>query len=65
MARTETNLDLVASSADALERRLTDAVTAGQLTTELIVRLEARVAELERVTARMRDHLQRLGVTTW
>ena len=65
MARTETDLDLEASSTDALERQITDAITAGQLTTELIIRLEARVAELERVTARMRDHLQRLGVTTW
>lgn len=65
MARTEHDLDLEASSADVLERQITDAVTAGQLTTELIIRLEARVAELERLTARMRGHLQTLGVTVW
>ena len=65
MARTRSDLEIAANSAEALERQLTDAVTAGQLTTELIIRLEARVTELERLTGRMRAHLQNLGVTVW
>ena len=65
MVRTESDLDTGAARTDVLERQLTDTVTAGQLATELIIRLESRVAELERVTARMRDHLQSQGVTVW
>ena len=65
MADTNSDVDIATSSADVLERQLTDAVTAVQLTTELIVRLEARVTELERVAARMRGHLQSLGTTVW
>lgn len=65
MAGINSDIDTGGVVTDALERQLTDAVTAGQLTTELIIRLEARVTELERLTARMRDHLQGLGVTVW
>jgi hypothetical protein len=57
--------DTGVTAGDVLERQLTDTVTAGQLTTELIIRLDARVRELERITARMRDQLQTLGVTVW
>jgi hypothetical protein len=49
----------------ALEGRLADSATAARLAGELITRLEARVTELERVTARMRDTLQQLGQTVW
>jgi len=57
--------DTGVTASDVLERQLTDTVTAGQLTTELIIRLDARVRELKRITARMRDQLQALGVTVW
>jgi hypothetical protein len=65
VARTKSDVEVGDLSTDVIERQLADAVTAGQLTTELIIRLEARVTELERVTARMRGHLQNLGVTVW
>ena len=65
MAGTTTDRDADGTATDVLERQLADTVTAGQLTTELIIRLNARVSELERVTARMRDQLQTLGVTVW
>ena len=65
MVRTNSHLDTDAARSDVLERQVADTVTAGQLTTELIIRLEARVSELERVTARMREHLHSQGVTVW
>jgi hypothetical protein len=65
VARTTRDRDADVTATDVLERQLTDTATAGQLATELIIRLDARVNELERVTARMRDHLQTLGVTVW
>lgn len=65
MARIMSDQDTGVTASDVLERQLTDTVTAGQLTTELIIRLDARVRELERITARMRDQLQALGVTVW
>jgi len=65
VARIMSDQDTGVTASDVLERQLTDTVTAGQLTTELIIRLDARVRELERITARMRDQLQALGVTVW
>ena len=51
--------------AQAVEGRLADSATAAMLAAELVTRLEARVAELERLSARMRDALQQLGQTIW
>jgi len=51
--------------AQAIEGRLADSATATMLAAELVTRLETRVAELERLTARMRDALHQLGQTVW
>ena len=49
----------------AFEGRIADSATAAMLAAELVKRLDARVAELERLSARMRDALQQLGQTVW
>ena len=49
----------------AFEGRVADSATAAMLAAELVTRLEVRVAELERLSARMRDALQQLGQTVW
>jgi len=49
----------------ALEGRIADSATAAMLAGELVTRLEARVAELERLTLRMRTALQQQGEPVW
>ena len=62
-ALVETPADTVESS--VLERRIADSATASTLAGEIIMRLELRVAELERLTQRMRQELHQLGHTVW